>query len=216
MSHRPMRIDPMARVAEPAAILNRLGLTTPILAKIGAIAILTSSIEHRTEMTVRALNEYNAAGQRHCMNGCPSGIGDWIKALAEVGSALQPGNLKMLMALWCQAAETALTCWNRIVHACIPSTGSEATSALKLPRRQTEIRKRALLTSRVDEHCLALMEQVFAVLYRVLLTIEGAVRQRHMDIAENTVRTLLTALREACVTCREVEGTASEPHHEQS
>ena len=63
----------------------------------------------------------------------------------------------------------------------------------------------------VGEHSLALMEQVFAVLYRVLITIEWIVCRRNMEVAENTTKALLSALREARLASRVFEELAAGP-----
>ena len=209
MSNRPTRRDPMARVAEPAPILNRLGLTAPMLTKIGAIAVLASKIEYETEMTVSALWGHDSVDKRHSMDGCL--ISDWIKALAKISSSLPPSEFKNLIAMWCQAAEPAFTCWNSIFHAIILDADSEWARPLKNLRRPGEMRKREPYEFHVGEHSLALMEQVFAVLYRVLVTIEWTVCQRNMEVAEYTAKTLLSALREARSASQVFEDLAAAP-----
>ncbi len=201
----------MERVAEPAAIMNRLGLTIPMLEKIGAIAVLAGNIEYEIEMTVWALEGHNPAGKRHSMDGRP--ISDWIKALADVSSSLPTGNLKNLTVMWCQAAEPAFKCRNSIFHGVTLSSDSERVSFLKNPRWHGEIRKREFSRFHGDEHTLALMEQVFAVLYRVIVTIDWIVRYTHMEVGENTAKTLLSALREARSVSSELEDLAAAANH---
>ena len=143
MSNRPTRSDPMARVAEPAPILNRLGLTAPTLSKIGAIAVLAHTIAYETEMTVSALKGHDPGDKRHSVEECP--IGDWIKALAQTSSSLPPSEFKNLIAMWCQAAEPAFTCWNSIFHAITLDAHSEWARSVKHLRRHGEMRKRDAL-----------------------------------------------------------------------
>jgi hypothetical protein len=137
-----------------------------MLSKIGAIAVLASNIEYETEMTVSALRGHGSVDKRDAMDG--RFIGDWIKALARVSSSLPPSEFKNLMAMWCQAAEPAFKCWNSIVRAIALGARSEWASSSNNLRRHGETRKRAPSEFRVGEHSLTLMEQVFAVLYRVL------------------------------------------------
>src|SRR5687768_8046726 len=99
----------MARVAEPAPILNRLGLTAPMLSKIGAITVLTRTIEYETEMTVSVLKGHVSVGKHHPIEG--GLVGDWIQVLAQTSSSLPPSEFKNLIAMWCQAAEPAFKCW---------------------------------------------------------------------------------------------------------
>ena len=209
MSNRAIRSDPMARVAEPAPILNRLGLTTPMLSKIGAIAVLVSTIQHETEMTVTVLGGHAPVDKHHSIEGRL--IDNWIKELAEVGSSLPPSEFKNLIAMWCQAAEPAFKCWNSIVHAMALDAHNEWAMSLKNLRRHGEMRKREPSELHVGEQSLALMEQVFAVLYRALVTIEWIGCQRHMEVAENTAKTLLSALREARSVSRVFEDLAAAP-----
>lgn len=209
MSNKPARSDPMARVAEPAPILNRLGLTTPMLSKIGAIAVLASTIAYETEMTVSVLKGHVSVGKRHSIEG--GLVGDWIKALAEVGSSLPPSEFKNLIAMWCQAAEPAFKCWNSIVHAMTLDAHNEWARSVKHLRRHGDTRRREPSELHVGEQSLALMEQVFAVLYRALVTIEWIGCQRHMEVAENTAKTLLSALREARSVSRVFEDLAAAP-----
>jgi hypothetical protein len=172
----------MARVAEPAPILNRLGLTTPMLSKIGAIAVLARTIQYETEMTVTVLGRHGPVDKRHSIEGHLTG--DWIQELANVGSSLPPGEFKDLIVQWCQAAEPAFRCWNSIVHAMVLNAHNEWATSLKSLRRNGEKRKREASELHVGEQSLALMEQVFAVLYRVVVTIEWIGCQRHMEVAE--------------------------------
>lgn len=206
MSNRAIRSDPMARVAEPAPILNRLGLTTPMLSRIGAIAVLVSTIQHETEMTVTALGGHAPVDKHHSIEACL--IDNWVKELAGVGSSLPPGAFKNLIAMWCQAAEPAFRCWSSIVQAMALNAHKEWSMSLKSLRRHGETRKREPPELHVGEQSLALMEQVFAVLYRVLVTIEWVGCQRHMAVAENTAKTLLSALREARSVSRVFEDLA--------
>lgn len=200
MRNRATRIDPMARVAEPAAIMNRLGLTAPMLAKIGTIAVLAGKIEHETAVTIRALGGHDPLGQGHCMGG--GSISDRIRALAEVSSSLQSGNFKSVVVMWCQAAEPAFTCRNSIFHSLTCGGHGAWASFLENPQGHTEIRKRKASEFHAGEHTLALIERVFAVLYRVLVTIAGIVRDRSMEIGENSARALSSALRKArSVSC---------------
>ena len=214
MSSRPTRIDPMARVAEPGAIMNRLGLTASMLAKIGAIAVLAANIEYETETTIWALETHDSASKRHSMGRHPMRGG--IKALADASSSLPPGNFKDLVATWCQAAEPAFKCRNTIFHSMTISDDSEQVSFLKNPRWQGEIRKRELARFHTGEHTLALMEQVFAVLYRVIVTIDRLVRHTDMEVSHNTDKTLLSALREAKTVSSELRDLAAAVNHERS
>ncbi len=214
MSNRPTRIDPMVRVAEPTTIMNRLSLTAPMLAKIGAIAVLASNVEHATERTVSALGRHDQSDKRHSLDERP--ISERIKVLAEVGSSLPPGDVKNLLAAWCQAAEAAFKCRDSIFHGFSLSDHSEWASSLKNPRCHGASRKRAASGVHAGEHTLASMEQVFAVLYRVLVTIEWVVRQRKMEMAEKTARALLSALHEASSVSRELEDLAAVINHEKS
>jgi hypothetical protein len=207
VSNKPARSDPMARVAEPAPILNRLGLTTPMLSKIGAIAVLASTIQHETEMTVTVLGRHGPVDKRHSIEGHLTG--DWIQELAHVGSSLPPGEFKDLIVQWCQAAESAFRCWNSIVQAMALDAHNEWAMSLKHLRRHGEKRKREPSALHVGEQSLALMEQVFAVLYRVVVTIEWVGCQRNMEVAENTAKTLLSALREARSVSRMFEDLAA-------
>lgn len=214
MSSRPTRIDPMARVAEPEAIMNRLGLTASMLARIGAIAVLASNIEHETETTIWALDGHDPAGKRHSMDGRPMRGG--IKALADASSSLPPGDFKDLVATWCQAAEPAFRCRNSVFHGMTIGGDSERVSYLNNPRWQGEIRKGKLSRFHAGEHTLALMEQVFAVLYRVIVTIDWLVRHTDMEVSHNTAKTLLSALREARSISSELEDLAAAVNHESS
>jgi hypothetical protein len=198
----------MARVAEPAPILNRLGLTTPMLSKIGAITVLARTIAYETEMTVSALEGDDLVGKRHAIEGCLTG--DRIKALSQISSSLPPSEFKNLIVMWCQAAEPAFKCWNSIVHAITVDAHNEWGRSAKNLRRPGEMRKREPSEFHAGDHSLALMEQIFAVLYRVLVTIEWIVCQRNMEVAENTAKTLLSALREAKSASRVFEDLASE------
>ena len=72
------------------------------------------------------------------------------------------------------------------------------------------MRKREPSGFHVGEQSLALVEQVFAVLYRVLVTIEWIVCQRNMEVAENTAKTLLSALREARLASQMFEDLAAD------
>jgi hypothetical protein len=209
VSNRPTRSDPMARVAEPAPILNRLGLPAPMLSKIGAITVLARTIEYETEMTVSALGGHDPLDKHHSIERRV--VGDWIEALAQISSSLPPSAFKNLIAMWCQAAEPAFKYWNSIVHAITLDAHSEWAKSMKNLRRHGEMRKVEPSGFHVGEHSLALMEQVFAVLYRVLVTIEWIVRQRNMEVAENTAKTLLLALREARVASRVFENLAAAP-----
>jgi hypothetical protein len=204
----------MARVAEPEAIMNRLGLTAPMLAKIGAIAVLAGNIEYETETTIWALEGHDPAGKRHSMDG--GRIRDGIKALADMSSSLPPGDFKNLVATWCQAAEPAFKCRNSIFHGVTLGGDRERVSFLKNPRWQGEIRKRELPRFHAGEHTLALMEQVFAVLYRVIVTIDRLVRHTDMEVSHNTAQTLLSALREARSVSSELEDLAAAVSHERS
>lgn len=207
MSNKPVRSDPMARVAEPAPILNRLGLTTPMLSKIGAIAVLASTIQHEIKMTVTALGGHAPVDKHHSIEGCLTD--NWIKEFAEVGSSLPPGEFKDLIAMWCQAAEPAFKCWNNTVHAMALNAHNEWAISLKHLRRHGGMRKREPFERHVGEQSLALMEQVFAVLYRALVTIEWIGCQRQKEVAENTAKTLLSALREARSVSRVFEDLAA-------
>jgi hypothetical protein len=199
----------MARVAEPAPILNRLGLTAPMLSKIGAITVLTRTIAYETEMTVTVLGGHTLVDKRQSIEG---GLIDaWIKALAEAGSSLPPSEFKNLIVMWCQAAEPAFKCWNRVLHAMTLDAHSEWATSLKNLRRHGEMCKRDASGFHVGEQSLALVEQVFAVLYRVLVTLEWIVCRRNMEVAENTTKTLLSALREARLACRVFEELAAGP-----
>ena len=198
----------MARVAEPAPILNRLGLTTPMLSKIGAITVLARTIAYETEMTVSILESDDPMGKRHAIEGCLTD--DRIKALAQISSSLPPSEFKNLIVMWCQAAEPAFKCWNSIVRAITVDAHNEWGRSVKNLRRHGEMHKREPSEFHVGEHSLALMEQVFAVLYRVLVTIEWIVCQRNREVAENTAKTLLSALREARAASRVFEDLASE------
>lgn len=209
MSNKPTRSDPMARVAEPAPILNRLGLTTPMLSKIGAIAVLVSTIQHETEMTVTVLGRHGRVDRHPSIEGHLTG--EWIEELANIGSSLPPSEFKNLIAMWCQAAEPAFRCWNSIVHAMALNAHKEWVMSLKSLRRHGEMRRREPPELHVGEQSLALMEQVFAVLYRVLVTIEWIGCQRQMEVAENTAKTLLSALREARSVSRVFEDLAAAP-----
>jgi hypothetical protein len=209
VSNKPARSDTMARVAEPAPILNRLGLTTPMLSKIGAIAVLVSTIQHETEMTVMVLGGHAPVDKDHSIEVHLTG--DWIKELAKLGSSLPSGEFKNLIAMWCQAAEPAFKCWNSIVQGIALDAHNEWATSLKHLRRHGEKRKREPFERHVGEQSLALMEQVFAVLYRVLVTIEWIGCQRHMAVAENTAKTLLSALREARSVSRVFEDLAAAP-----
>jgi hypothetical protein len=209
VSNKTARSDPMARVAEPAPILNRLGLTTPMLSKIGAIAVLASTIHYETEMTVTVLQGHDPVDKRHSIER--GLIGDWIKDLANVGSSLPPGAFKNLIAMWCQVAEPAFKCWNGIVRAMALDAHKEWAISLKHLRRHGEKRKREPSELHVGEQSLALMEQVFAVLYRVLVTLEWVGCQRNMEIAENTANALLSALQEARLVSRVFEDLAAAP-----
>jgi hypothetical protein len=209
VSHRPTRSDPMARVAEPAPILNRLGLTTPMLSKIGAITVLARTIAYETEMTVSALGGHDPVDKHHSIERRV--VGDWIKALAGVSASLPASEFRNLTAMWCHAAEPAFTRWNSIVHAITLDAHNEWARSLKNLRRHGEMRKGEPSGFHVGEHSLALMEQVFAVLYRVLVTIEWIVCQRNMEVAENTAKTLLSALREARSASRVFEDLAAAP-----
>jgi hypothetical protein len=209
VSNRPTRSDPMARVAEPAPILSRLGLTTPMLSKIGAITVLARTIAYETEMTVSALGGHHPVDKNHSIEGCL--MGDWIEALAQISSSLPPSEFRNLIAMWCHAAEPAFSRWNSIVHAITLDAHNEWARSLKNPRRHGEMRKGEPSGFHVGEHSLVLMEQVFAVLYRVLVTIEWIVCQRNMEVAENTAKTLLSALREARSASRVFEDLAAAP-----
>jgi hypothetical protein len=182
----------MVRVAEPTTIMNRFSLTAPMLAKIGAIAVLASNVEHATERTVSALGRHDQSDKRHSLDERP--ISERIKALADVGSSLPPSDVRNLLAVWCQAAQSAFKSRDRIFHGFALSDHSEWASSLKSPRCHGANRKREPSEVHAGEHTLPLMEQVFAVLYRVLVTIEWIARQRKMEIAENTARALLCAL----------------------
>jgi hypothetical protein len=199
----------MARVAEPAPILNRLGLTAPMLSKIGAITVLARTIEYETEMTVSALGGLDPVDKHHSIERRV--VGDWIKALAQISSSLPPSEFRNLIAMWCQAAEPAFTCWNSIGHAITLDAHSEWAKSVKHLRRHGEMRTREPSEFHVGDQSLALMEQVFAVLYRVLVTIEWIVCQRNMEVAENTAKTLLSALREARAASRVFEDLAATP-----
>jgi hypothetical protein len=207
VSNRPTRSDPMARVAEPAHILNRLGLTAPTLSKIGAIAVLANTIAYETEMTVSVLDGHAPADKRRSIEACL--IDNRIKELAEVGSSLPPSEFKDLIAMWCQAAEPAFKCWNSVLHAMTLDAHNEWARSVKHLRRHGEMCKRDASEFHVGEQSLALMEQVFAVLYRVLVTLEWIVCQRNMEVAENTAKTLLAALREARLASRTLEDLAA-------
>jgi hypothetical protein len=214
VSNRPTRIDPMVRVAEPTTIMNRLSLTAPILARIGAIAVLASNVEHATERTVSALGRHNQSDKRRSLDERP--IGEQIKALAEAGSLLPPSDVKNLLTAWCQTAESAFKCRESIFHGFALSDHSEWASSLKSARCHGANRKRASSGVHAGEHTLASMEQVFAVLYRVLVTIEWIVRQRKMEIAENTARAMLSALHEASSVSRGLEDLTAVINHEKS
>ena len=203
MSNRLTRIDPMARVAEPTTIMNRLSLTTPLLAKIGAIAVLASNVEHAAVRTVSILGRHDQSDKRHSLDERP--ISEWVRALAAIGSSLPPGDIKNLLAAWCQAAQSAFECRDRIFHGFALSDHSEWASSLKNPKCHSANRKRASSEVHAGEHTMALVEQIFAVLYRVLVTIEWVVRQRKVEIADNTARALLSALYEARSVSRELE-----------
>jgi hypothetical protein len=199
----------MARVAEPAPILSRLGLTSPMLSKVGAIAVLASTIHYETEMTVTVLQGHDSVDKRQSIEGHLTS--DWIKELANVGSSLPPGEFKNLIVLWCQTAEPAFKCWNGIVQAMALDAHNEWATSLKHLRRHGEKRKREPSELHVGEQSLAMMEQVFAVLYRVLVTLEWVGCQRNMEIAENTANALLSALREARSVSRVFEDLTATP-----
>jgi hypothetical protein len=211
VNNKSARSDAMARVAEPAPILNRLGLTSLMLSKIGAIAVLASTIQHETEMTVTVLGRHAPVDKRQSIEGRQ--INDWIEALANVGSSLPPSEFKNLIAMWCQAAEPAFKCWSSIVHAMALDAHNEWAISLKHLRRHGEMRRREPPELHVGEQSLALMEQVFAVLYRVVVTLEWIGGQRNMEVADNTARTLLSALREARSVSRVFEDLAATPSH---
>jgi hypothetical protein len=180
-----------------------------MLSKIGAITVLARTIAYETEMTVSALKGPDPVNKRYAVEGCVTG--DRIKALAQISSSLPPSEFRNLIAMWCQAAEPAFTCWNSIVHTITLDAHSEWARSVKHLRRHGAMCKRGASGFHVSEHSLALMEQVFAVLYRVLVTIEWIVRQRNMEVAENTAKTLLSALREAKSASRVFEDLAATP-----
>ena len=53
------------------------------------------------------------------------------------------------------------------------------------------------------------MEQVFAILYQALVTVDWIVRQRNMQVAANTAKTLLSAHREGRAASRVFEDLAA-------
>jgi hypothetical protein len=86
---------------------------------------------------------------------------------------------------------------------------NEWATSLKNLRRHSEKPKREPCELHVGKQSLALVEQVFAVLYRVLVTIEWVGCQTNMEVAENTAKTVLSALREARSVGRVLEDLAA-------
>jgi hypothetical protein len=86
---------------------------------------------------------------------------------------------------------------------------NEWATSLKHLRRHSEKRTGEPCELHVGKQSLALVEQVFAVLYRVLVTIEWVRCQTNMEVAENTAKTVLSALREARSVGRVLEDLAA-------
>lgn len=152
------------RSAEEA--LARMGVTDPVLKGVGAVAVLTASLEFWTERAIWTLNGIAPAGTRPITDGKP--IKALIEQVREAAGAAPDTPLAPVLSLWCGVAETAMRCRNSLVHG-LPYVpyGDGVVFGKNLPWDGV-VRKRDYSDFHADENTLRLLSDALAVLVLVV------------------------------------------------
>ena len=198
----------MRKLGDVTALLSKLGLTDPMLHRIGSVAVLASNIEYWTERAIWRVEGIDPTGMRPSTDGKP--ISALIKQLEDCGSNVSIPELRTLIETWCRASSPAFRCRNSIFHGVTIRLGNAPWFA-KNPSWNNEVRKRSFSDFHADEHTLSLLQAAFGVLFRSIVKIERTTRGEAVD---DIVSEFLPALKETRSVVVELEDLAAAVNHE--
>lgn len=199
----------MSRVGDTTNVLSALGLSGPMLQRIGTVAVLASNIEFWTERVIWRVDTIDPKGIRPWTDGKP--IGELITRLEKAGPRVSIPDLQILIEVWCRAASPAFHCRNSIFHGVVINFGGNLPWFGNNVAWNGELRKRPFSDFHADEHTLDLLQAAFGVLLRSIVKIERVTRGEAIgDIAAE----FLPALRETHSVVVELENLAAAVNHE--
>lgn len=205
----PRQPSPFRRVARSDKLFARLHIDAPKLIGIGQVGVLAAMMENWAERAIWSVEGHEPRGLAHWTDG--KMVSQLIERLETRVDAIADDRLKELVAAWCKAAVPANKCRNSILHGIPVSLGPEWVNFERNFAWDGAERQRAPSTFSADDHTLALLVDVYAVLVRSLIAVA---KWRVAPQPEEATTILLSALRETRTIAAELENLAAAVNHE--
>lgn len=190
-------------------VLARMRVGDAVLKGVGAVTVLTASLEFWTERAVWTLKGITPAGTRPETDGKP--ITQLITKVEKAVEANPSHEFADVLRLWSDVARTAMKCRNSLVHG-LPFSPYEngVVFGRNLPWDGVQ-RQREYSDFHADEWTLHLLADALAALVLVISFVAGAPA---VNDKEHVKKEMMKELRSARSTVNELVDLAAAVNHE--